>query len=67
MILKSKEERKKAEEISRKVKHHELSVDPNFAPEFARAMYLPNKDPSKFPSIFRFLERFGRLKSIKRV
>jgi uncharacterized 2Fe-2S/4Fe-4S cluster protein (DUF4445 family) len=60
MMLKSKRERTKAEEISRRVKHHELSTDTSFATEFAKAMYLPNKDPSKFPSTFRLLERFGR-------
>jgi uncharacterized 2Fe-2S/4Fe-4S cluster protein (DUF4445 family) len=44
MALLSKESRKMAEEIGRKVRYLELVLDPDFTREYAKSMYIPHKD-----------------------
>jgi uncharacterized 2Fe-2S/4Fe-4S cluster protein (DUF4445 family) len=47
MALVSKEEREKAETISRTVRYLELSNDPSFRSEFASAIFLPHRTPDR--------------------
>jgi len=56
MALISKETRKKADEISRKVRYLELAADPTFKEEFLKATFIPNKDLNRFPSIRSIIE-----------
>ncbi len=62
LALISKEERAKAEEISSKVKYYELAVDPNFQSEYAKSLYFPHADLTKYPSTTELLKRLGRVK-----
>ncbi|HGE72996.1 TPA: DUF4445 domain-containing protein [Candidatus Poribacteria bacterium] len=57
MALLSKEIRKKADEISRKVRYLELATDPNFKEEFLAATFIPHEDLNRFPSIKSFCIR----------
>jgi len=51
MALISKDVRKEAAEIARKVEYIELALDPDFQLEFASAMYLPHRDVNRFSSL----------------
>ncbi|MCU0852473.1 MAG: ASKHA domain-containing protein [Thermoplasmata archaeon] len=50
MCLKSVEMRDLAEKLSRKVEYVELAAERDFQEEFAKAMFLPHRDLSRFPS-----------------
>nr|MDO8097980.1 ASKHA domain-containing protein [Candidatus Njordarchaeota archaeon] len=54
MALVSKEASKTAEMLSKKVRYNELAVDPEFNTEFFAAMFIPHKDPSRFPSVSKY-------------
>jgi uncharacterized 2Fe-2S/4Fe-4S cluster protein (DUF4445 family) len=56
MALISKEARRDADEISKKVRYLELATDPEFKKEFLNAMLIPHKDLNRFPSVKKFLE-----------
>ena len=51
MALRSRETRKKAEQIARRIEYLELAADPGFSSEFADALYLPHKEPARFPTV----------------
>jgi uncharacterized 2Fe-2S/4Fe-4S cluster protein (DUF4445 family) len=51
MALISKKARTEAEELSRCVGYLELSADPLFGSEFASALFIPHREPSRFPSV----------------
>jgi uncharacterized 2Fe-2S/4Fe-4S cluster protein (DUF4445 family) len=56
MALISKDARRKADIISRKVHYVELSTDPSFKEEFLQAMLIPHRDLNKFPSVKKILQ-----------
>jgi uncharacterized 2Fe-2S/4Fe-4S cluster protein (DUF4445 family) len=60
MALISREARKTAETLSKKIRYHELTVDPDFRLEFADAMFIPHKDLNRFPSVKEHFRRSGR-------
>jgi uncharacterized 2Fe-2S/4Fe-4S cluster protein (DUF4445 family) len=51
MALVSKKARAEASELSRSVGYLELSADPLFGSEFASALFIPHRDPGRFPSV----------------
>ncbi|MEM3549704.1 MAG: ASKHA domain-containing protein [Candidatus Bathyarchaeia archaeon] len=51
MALISKEERKKSEELSKKIRYLELATDHDFSIEFADAMFIPHKNLERFPTV----------------
>ena len=51
MALKSVEARDLAERLSRKVEYVELAAEKDFQTEFAKAMFIPHRDVSRFPSM----------------
>ncbi len=51
MALISKEARRDADEISKKVRYLELGANPDFSKEFLKAMLIPHEDLSRFPSV----------------
>jgi uncharacterized 2Fe-2S/4Fe-4S cluster protein (DUF4445 family) len=55
MALISKEARKRADEIAKKVRYLELAADPSFEKEFLKATLIPHESLNRFPSIRRFL------------
>lgn len=57
IALLNKDERLKAEEISRRVKFIELATHPKFVKEYINSMYLPYKDPSKYPRISEIVRK----------
>ncbi|HID90648.1 TPA: DUF4445 domain-containing protein, partial [Candidatus Bathyarchaeota archaeon] len=57
MALVSREAREAASVIAREARYVELTLDADFAREFANAMYLPHRDLERFPSVRRLLER----------
>jgi uncharacterized 2Fe-2S/4Fe-4S cluster protein (DUF4445 family) len=59
MALISKEERKKAEELSKKIRYLELATDNDFPIEFADAMFIPHKNLSRFPRVKNKLKILG--------
>ena len=58
MALISREARKTAETLSKKIRYLELTVDPDFRSEFANAMFIPHKDLNRFPSVKEYFRRF---------
>jgi len=50
MALLSKTKRREALRVSRQVRYLELAADPDFQSEFTSALYLPHRDPKRFPS-----------------
>jgi len=50
MALISTDARKTAEMLSRRIRYIELASDPEFPSEFADAMFIPHKNPDRFPS-----------------
>jgi len=54
MTLISTEARKTAEMLSRRIRYLELASDPEFSSEFADAMFIPHKNPDRFPSQRKF-------------
>jgi len=59
MALVSKSMREEAELVSQRVTYIELTTDPDFSKEFSDALYLPNRDINRFPSVKKAL---GELK-----
>ena len=49
LALISKEKRREANEIARKVEHIKLAVHPDFEREFSMAMYFPHMDKKRYP------------------
>jgi uncharacterized 2Fe-2S/4Fe-4S cluster protein (DUF4445 family) len=60
MALISREARRTAETLSRRVRYLELMVDPDFSSEFADAMFIPHKDLNRFPSVKEYFREFVR-------
>jgi len=60
MMLVSKSAREYGQKIVKKVRYYELAIDPDFAMEYAKSMYLPHKDLGKFPITKELLQRLGR-------
>ncbi len=56
MALISKESRKTTEMLSNRVRYLELASDPDFRSEFADAMFIPHKNPDRFPSVKKYLK-----------
>jgi uncharacterized 2Fe-2S/4Fe-4S cluster protein (DUF4445 family) len=59
MALISREARKTAETLSKRIRYLELTVDPDFRSEFADAMFIPHKDLKRFPSVEKYFRSFG--------
>jgi uncharacterized 2Fe-2S/4Fe-4S cluster protein (DUF4445 family) len=53
-ILVSKAARDIAERLPEEVHYHELSLDPEFNKEFIAAMFLPHREPERFPTAQKF-------------
>ncbi len=51
MALISKEIREKANLISKKVRYLELTIDPDFSEEFVNALFIPNRNINRFPTV----------------
>ena len=51
MALISRKARTEAAGLSRTVGYLELSADPLFGSEFASALFIPHRDPGRFPSV----------------
>ena len=62
MALTSKEARKEANKISKKIRYLELAACPDFEEEFLNAIFIPHKNLSRFPSVRRFQK--GNLKHL---
>lgn len=60
MTLLSKEMREHAEEISSRVKYHELAADPGFQKEYIDSLNFPHSDLSKYPDTVELLRRYGQ-------
>ena len=58
MALISKEARKTAETLSKRVRYIELASDPDFRMEFADAMFIPHKNLNRFPSVKKYISNF---------
>ncbi|MEW6069964.1 MAG: ASKHA domain-containing protein, partial [Candidatus Thermoplasmatota archaeon] len=55
LILLSKEKKKEAEEIFRKITYIDLSTNPKFFEEFTSALFLPHTNLELFPSVKKML------------
>lgn len=64
-MLLSKEARETAERLRDRIRYHELSLDPDFNPEFLKAVFLPHREPGRFPTAMR-LRRLGVADASKR-
>jgi uncharacterized 2Fe-2S/4Fe-4S cluster protein (DUF4445 family) len=51
LVLQSKEKRREAEDIFRKITYIDLSTNPKFFEEFTSALFLPHTDLELFPSV----------------
>ena len=60
MALISREARKTAETLSKRIRYLELTVDPDFGSEFVDSMFVPHKDLRRFPSVKKYFRRFER-------
>jgi len=60
MILLSTEARRTAEALAEGVRYHELSLDPEFNREFLNAVFIPHKEPERFPTALRLARRRPR-------
>lgn len=60
MALVSREVRKTAETLSRKIRYLELATDPEFDKEFFDAMFVPHKDLNRFPSVKEYFKKHQR-------
>lgn len=58
MALISAEARKTAEMLSKRIRYIELAGDPDFPSEFAEAMFIPHKNPDRFPSAKKYVKNF---------
>ncbi len=62
MALINRDERSKADEISRKVKFVELATHPRFVEEYVNSMYLPHKDLNRYPRTLEVVNKSARYK-----
>ena len=60
MALISKEMREKANLISKKVRYLELTMDPDFSKEFVNALFIPNRNINRFPTVKKLLKRLRK-------
>jgi len=51
MALTSRKARMEAVELSKRIGYLELSDDPLFGSEFASALFIPHRDPARFPTV----------------
>ena len=51
LALVSRKEREAMRRIARRIEHLPLAGDPRFPKEFASSLFLPHRDPSRFPSV----------------
>ncbi len=51
LALLSRTEREAMGSIARRIQHLPLAGDPRFPKEFASSLFLPHRDPSRFPSV----------------
>ena len=56
MALVSKESRETTERISREIRYLELAIAPDFNKELSDALFIPNRDPERFPSVSKHLK-----------
>jgi len=63
MALMNKDERLKANEISRRVSFLDLATHPRFIKEYKDSMYLPYKDLSKYPRTSEVLGKLARYRA----
>jgi uncharacterized 2Fe-2S/4Fe-4S cluster protein (DUF4445 family) len=49
LLLTSRRHRQLEEVIPTRVKYIELTVEPGFSREFAAALFVPHRDPTRFP------------------
>jgi uncharacterized 2Fe-2S/4Fe-4S cluster protein (DUF4445 family) len=61
MALLSREIREKAEQIAKQLEYLELAADNDFSDEFMNALFLPHRDPARFPTVNQLLERRNQL------
>jgi uncharacterized 2Fe-2S/4Fe-4S cluster protein (DUF4445 family) len=54
MALVSKESRTTAERLSREIRYLEVALAPDFNKELSDAMFIPNRDPERFPSVSKY-------------
>jgi uncharacterized 2Fe-2S/4Fe-4S cluster protein (DUF4445 family) len=54
MALVSKESRTTAERLSREIRYLELAIAPDFNKELSDAMFIPNRDPERFPAVSKY-------------
>jgi len=62
LCLLSRELRKEAEDIARKMTNIELSVSRNFMDEYMSALFLPHTEMGLFPTVAKLLEKKGESK-----
>jgi uncharacterized 2Fe-2S/4Fe-4S cluster protein (DUF4445 family) len=55
MALVSKETRETAERISKEIRYLELATAPEFSKELTDAMFIPHRDPDRFPRVGKYL------------
>jgi uncharacterized 2Fe-2S/4Fe-4S cluster protein (DUF4445 family) len=60
MTLMNREMRELAEEISSRVKYHELAADESFQKEYIDSLSFPHTDLSKYPEVVELLRRHGQ-------
>ena len=51
LALASRRERESMGTIARRIRHMPLAGDPRFPKEFASSLFLPHRDPTRFPSV----------------
>ena len=56
MVLISKRSGGKVNLISKKVRHLELTIDPDFSKEFVNALFIPNRNINRFPTVKNLLK-----------
>ena len=61
MALLSTEIREKAEQVAKQLEYLELAADKGFSDEFMNALFLPHRDPARFPTVNQLLERRNQL------
>ena len=52
-VLLSKAARSTAEAVLERIHYHELSIDPEFNREFLKAVFIPHREPGRFPTAQR--------------
>lgn len=59
LALISKDMRREAEEVSKKVKYLELAAEPDFQKVYLDSLYLPFRDLSRYPMTVEYLRKFN--------